>query len=216
MLIVLDAVGVSLGFIADIPAWVLIMTVLCGIWLIDALVKLKFHEIYFPLAFAFMFLEKNIAMWCGLKNKNIINNWLVFFVALLLMIGTRCLMPRKSWISRLSEFKFGGDTENSSHANKSTVYVDCRDCDDRISITNDLGECEVFFSNVDCYENSITLVVSNHLGAMTINVPFGFRIVSSIENELGAVNLPSDASSGDMTLYIEGKNELGSLKIVRV
>ena len=214
--IILDAVGVSLGFLNGIPAWTLVMTALCAIWLINDLIKLKISEIYFPIAFGFMFLEKHIAKWCDLDKDNIINNWLVFLCAVLLCIGTKALTPKRRWSSKINNFKFDSTHIEKNTRGASTVYIDCNDVEDIAYVKNELGACNVYFSNVETYEGNKTLNVTNELGAMNIHVPSAWKIKTSIKNELGTVNEPEDGSRGDLVLYIEGKNELGALKIVKI
>ncbi len=216
--IILDAVGVSIGFLSGIPAWVLILTAVNLVWLIDEIIKLKFTDVFFPIAFIFMLLEKYIAKWCGLGKENIINNWLVFLCALLLMIGTKCLTPkRKFFFTKKKEHKLsGGSIHSNSHGSASTVYVDCASDEECVKVVNELGACNVYFSNVESYAGNKTLEVHNELGSMMIHVPSQWRIVSNITNELGSVSEPEDIGESDKLLRISGSNELGSLRITRV
>lgn len=204
--IILDAVGISLRFLTGIPAWVLILTVINLIWIIDEIVKRKFSEIFLPIAFIFMLLEKYIARWCGIENENFINNGLVFLAAILLMLGTKCLTPKK-------RFTF---TNKNSRGSASTIYVDCASDEDTVTVKNELGSCNIYFSNVESYNGNKTLHVHNELGSMTINVPSELRIITSISNELGSVSEPDDKGSGDKLIRITGSNELGALRITRV
>ncbi|MBQ8254351.1 MAG: hypothetical protein IJY94_02475 [Clostridia bacterium] len=222
VLIILDAVGVSLGFLgflSGIPAWVLILTLINLIWLIDEIIKLKFSEVFFPIAFIFMLLEKHIAKWCGLEKSNIINNWLVILCALLLMIGAKCIIPKRRFtFTKTYNNKQFCDTNEHKHArgSASTVYVDCGSDEETVTVRNELGACSVYFSDVESYKGNKTLCIHNELGAMTIHVPSELRIISSISNELGSVSEPEDKGSGDKIIRITGSNELGSLRITRV
>lgn len=218
VLIILDAVGISFIFLSDIPAWVLILTAVNLVWLIDEIIKLKFSDVFFPIAFIFMLLEKYIAKWCGLNSTNIINNWLVFLAALLLFIGTKCLTPkRKFFFTKKKEHNFSsGSIHSNSHGNASTIYVDCASDEDCVRVVNELGSCNVYFSNVESYDGNITLELHNELGSMIIHVPSEWSIVSNITNELGSVTEPNDKGIGDKTIRITGSNELGSLRITRV
>ncbi len=212
--IILDAVGVSLGFLSGIPAWVMILTVINLIWLFDEIIKLKLSEIFFPIAFIFMLLEKYIAKWCGLEKSNIINNWLVFLCAILLCIGAKLITPKKKFrfTKQFSKVK----SHKSSCGTASTIYVDCASDEDTVTVKNELGSCNVYFSNVESYEGNKTLYVENELGSMIIHVPSELRIASSISNELGSVTEPEDKGNGDKVIRITGTNELGSLRITRV
>ena len=211
VLIILDAVGFSLGFLSGIPAWVLILTALNLVWLIDLIVKLKISEVFFPIAFIFMLLEKYIAGWCGLGKSNIINNWLVFLCALLLMIGAKLITPKRRFGKRFSKIKHN----HTSPGTASTVYVDCETEDETVTVKNELGACNVYFSNVESYKGGMVLEIYNELGSMTINVPSEWNIVTNIKNELGAVSASEEEGTTDKTIFINGKNELGSVRITR-
>ncbi|MBQ7779311.1 MAG: hypothetical protein IJ404_02350 [Clostridia bacterium] len=210
--IILDAVGVSLGFLSGIPAWVLILTVINLIWLFDAFIKLKLSMVFLPIAFIFMLLEKYIAGWCGLSKSNIINNWLVFLCALLLCIGAKLITPKRKFTKYFSK----AANHKTSRGTASTIYVDCAAEEDTVTIKNDLGACNVYFSNVESYKGGVVLDVHNELGAMTINVPKEWNIVTNIKNELGAVTASEEQGTTDKTLFINGKNELGAVNIKRV
>lgn len=218
VLIILDAVGISLGFLSVIPAWVFILTVLNLIWLTDVIIKLKLSEIFFPIAFIFMLLEKYIAKWCGLSKSNIINNWLVFLCALLLMIGTKCLAPKRKFTFKFTKTPTftSKSIHNNSRGSASTIYVDCESDEDTYTIKNELGSCNIYFSNIESYGGNKTLDVHNELGSMQIHVPSQWRIVTSVSNSLGSVSEPEDKGSGDKVIRITGTNDLGSLRITRL
>lgn len=216
VLIILDSVGVSLGFLSGIPAIKLVIGALLIVWTLTELIKLRISGIFFPLAFLFMLFEKYIAKWAGL-DSNIINNWLVILAAALLSIGCSLVFPKRKKAtviydnSNTSGYSSNGKTSSLS---ASTVYIDCNTFENE-SVVNELGSCQVFFSNVDEYKGGGTLNVVNELGSMKINVPSTWKIITSISNDLGAVNEPTE-SDGDKVIRIEGSNELGSMTIIRV
>lgn len=216
ILIILDSVGVSLGFLSGIPAIKLIVGAMLAVWLISELIKLNISGIFFPVAFIFMLFEKYIAKWAGLEKSNIINNGLVVIAALLLTIGTDLITPRK----KIFKINYGGEASKKKNAHNSalsssTVYIDCSDfVYERVK--NDLGACNVYFSNVEKYEGNGTLEIQNDLGATRIHVPSDWKIISSISNGLGAVSKPEDTGNGDKAIRIIGDNNLGAVSIVRV
>lgn len=212
VLIILDAVGFSLGFLSGIPAWVLILTALNLVWLIDLIVKLKISEVFIPIAFIFMLLEKYIAGWCGLGKSNIINNWLVFLCALLLMIGAKLITPKNRFKKQFSK----AGNHKTSRGTASTIYIDCAAEEDTVTVRNELSACNVYFSNVESYKGGMTLLVHNELGAMNINVPSEWNVVTNIVNELGALTNPEGNECTGKTIFITGQNELGAVNIKRV
>ncbi len=209
--IILDAVGVSLGFLSGIPAWVLILAFLNIVWLVDVVIKLKLSEVFFPIAFIFMLLEKYVAKWCGLDKSNIINNWLVFLCAILLCIGAKLITPKRRFTKHFSK----SANHKTARGTASTIYVDCASSEETVTVKNELGACNVYFSNVESYNGGMTLIVHNELGAMTINVPKEWNIVADLKAELGTVFVPDDEGTTDKTIFIKGKSELGSLRITR-
>ncbi len=216
ILIILDSVGVSLGFFNGIPAITLIVGAMFAVWMISELIKLNISGIFFPAAFIFMLFEKYIAKWAGLEKSNIINNGLVVIAAFLLTIGTNMITPRK----RIFKINHGGEASkkknvHNSALSSSTVYIDCSDFIYE-KVTNDLGACNVYFSNVEKYKGNGTLEIQNDLGATRIHIPSEWSIISSISNGLGAVSKPEDAGSGDKAIRIIGNNNLGAVSIVRV
>ncbi len=215
--LILDSLGVSFGVLSTLPAWVLILSVLNIAWLIDRIVKLKISEIFFPIAFLFMLLESHIARWCNLKNENIIDNGIVFLCAFLLMLGVSFLTPKgRIRIKNGKKLYYHSGVHRKNSGSASTIYVDCENSEDDVLIKNELGSCNVYFSNVDSYNGNITMNVHNELGSMTIHVPSEWRISTNISNELGSVSEPDDSGKGDKLLRINGHNELGSLRITRV
>jgi predicted membrane protein len=181
-----------------------------------------------------MIIEKNIAKLCGFESENIIHNGLVLLAALLLTMGFGMLFSTK----RRKRKKHGytvtydinkdhgsDDSDDSDGEGKTrhfsaggslashTVYVDCKNfCPS--AVENNLGACVVYFENVEEYAGNKTLRIDNNLGAMTINVPSAWHVVTSIDNNLGDVKVPAnEAGEGAPALFIEGDNNLGAISI---
>jgi hypothetical protein len=49
---------------------------------------------------------------------------------------------------------------------------------------------------------------------MGIHVPSSWTITNAVGNSLGSVESPRNVSDGDLSIVIEGSNELGSLEIM--
>ena len=213
-LIILDVVGVIpslLSAVGEVSVFSIILGFILLFWVFERLVKGKLPEIFFPLAFIFMLFEKNIAFLCGLESKDIVNNWLVLLVALLLHLGFDLLLP-----SRRTHRKHKKCTvSKNSTLTSSTVYVDCADFTPN-TVSNRLGECTVYFQNANEYQGGQTLTVSNSLGSMTINVPVTWTVIVDVDNSLGDLDAPLYNDNGGPVLYIKGDNHLGALEIVLV
>ncbi len=214
--IVLDAIGISLGIINSIPVVTLIIGALFLAGTLSSFVKLKFGEGFFMLAFTFMIFEKYIARFFKLESENIINNWLVLLVALLLSIGVGLVLPKSSLIriSKKSSGKTSYTYKNENNLSGATIYIDCTSFKNE-TVTNNLGGCKVYFTNVDAYEGDGVLNLENNLGGMVIYVPMQWRINSNIDNSLGSVNIPKGGGDGKV-LTVNGENNLGGISFKRV
>ena len=211
VLIILDVVGVvptMLAAVGEVSVFALILGLLLLSYAIARLCRGRIAAIFFPIALIFMLFEKNIAFLCGLEGEDIVNNWLVLLIALLLHIGCVILFP-----SRIFHRKHVKCSVRSSNAlNSSTVYVDCASFNPS-TVENKLGECTVHFQNVDKYQGEQTLTVSNHLGAMTVNVPSAWTLIIDVDNSMGSIEAPPSHDGGGPTLYIKGENHMGDLEI---
>ena len=218
VLIILDALGVTtplISSIGEISVFAIIAGLLLFAFIIARLIKGKISEIFFPLAFIFMLFEKNIAKLAGLEEENIINNWLVMLIALLLSIGFSILFSTKK--AKIHHGNRGGTIEiNGNYAESnlgsSTIYVDC-DTFTPSCVENSLGSCSVYFENPQNYKGGETLHVENNLGSMVINVPSNWIVKSNIENNLGGSHVARNDDEIGPILYIKGENNLGSLTV---
>jgi len=217
VLILLDGTGLLLPLSHSLGG-VSILSVFLGLllvaFIITRLIKGRVASIFFPLAFLFLLFEKNLAFVCRWPT-NLINNWLVLLIALLLTIGVAILFPRggrrRIAYRTVSRFEtYGNQAECSLGA--STVYVDCATMSP-CNIENSLGSCRVHFENPNMYAGSGVLYVENNLGSMVIYVPSSWEVKASVENNLGSVSIPPSPVTGGPELSIRGENNLGSLTI---
>ena len=213
ILLLVSYLGTSLGFldISGVPIVRICLGVLCLAWLISALVRLKISEIFFPLAFIFLLFEKKIAGFIGAKTDELIPTWIVILCAFLLTIGVGTLFPKKEKTHPAENAQKIG-VDEKSRMGHFVKYIDCNNFTDA-RIDNSMGECEVFFENTQNYQGGGTLYVTNNLGAVTVRVPADWKIITDFENGLGDVSVPS--GGGEKTLRISGKNNLGSVNVVR-
>ena len=210
-LIILDALGIIpslLSAAGEVSVFALILGLLLLCYAIARLFKGRISAIFFPLAFIFLLFEKNISMLLGYEGADLINNWLVLLIALLLHVGFAILLPSSTFHRKHANVSINSD----SKLNSTTVYVDCASFTPN-TVKNKLGECTVHFQNVERYEGEQTLNISNSLGAMTINVPSSWTLISDVDNSMGAVETPAPHDGGGPVLYIKGTNSMGALEI---
>ena len=221
--IVLDALDVFAPFVSafgEISIWAIIGGGILLCFAVSQLVSGNIGNFFVPLAVIFMIFEENIAHYFGIGDEsgNIINNWLLILVAILLGLGFSILF---SGIKRRNrhrhagrEWNFGDDKDCikiKGNIGSSVKYIDC-DGFRYEKVENNLGSCTVFFENVDKYVSGGVLSVDNNLGSVVINLPEEWNVISKVDNNLGSLAIPKPKTGG-MTLTVIGDNNLGSVTI---
>ncbi len=217
LFLILDAIGVLSPFasaVGEISMIALVLGLVLLAFIVASLVRGRIPQICFPLAFLFMLFEDNIAFLCYGKEENIIDNWLVLVIALLLNIGFTILFSKVGRRTKCHGFGFtntsGKHVDNSFSS--ATVYVDCNDFSRRF-IENSFGSCTVHFTDPEAYKGEGTLVIENSFGSVQINVPATWEVTADIENSFGSYNIPRKADQGGPVLYIKGESSFGSINI---
>ena len=227
--LILDAIGVLAsitGPFGEVSAIALILSFFLVCYAVSRIIKLRIEEIFVPLSFVFMLLEKNIANLCGLQSADIINNWLVFGCAVLLWIGFSILFSgirrKKKRFYTVFETETCDDDDdddddgeglhfscNIGHASR---YINCKSfkCEE---IENNIGSLDVFFENIEAYEGGGVILFENNLGALTIHVPSAWRAELDADNSLGVTLLPTASNPDGPVLKIKGDNNLGKISI---
>lgn len=210
VLLVLDSVGTEMGFLSGLSIFRTIAVILLLAGAFEELSKRDFGGFFFSVAIAFMIYEKQIAVWLSLEDTNIISNWTVLLVALLLTVGFSLLFGKRTFT-----FTYNGGKEKHKVAGSYVTNIDCS-AFDQMNVNNELGSCEVHFSNVESYTGNGVLTVNNELGSMKIYVPAEWTVTNRITNELGSVQIKGEPNGNGKTLIIQGTNELGSVQIIYV
>ena len=223
VVLVIDALGIFAPFVGvfgEISIWAIMGGLLLLCFAISQLVSGNIGNFFVPLALIFMIFEKNVAhlLNVGDENGNIINNWLLLLVAVLLGIGFSILLSgvkrRKRYEKFGHEWHFNYDRDSiRSRGNiGSTVkYIDC-DGFKYEEVENNLGSCTVFFENEDKYEGGGVLSIDNNLGSIVVTVPESWNVISKIDNNLGSLTIPKPNTNGPV-LTVMGDNNLGSVVI---
>lgn len=211
VLIVLDA----LGIVPNVPFVKLTLGAVCLSWLLKELFTLKIHGIVFPAAFIFMLFEREIGLYFG-KGENLISNWLVLLVAVLLSAGLGMIFGglhkrRPSKHFGHSHFGVPSKVNNNKFAAR-TIYIDCADFKHE-SLNNSFGACEVYFQNADLYDGDCVLEIENKFGAIEIYVPSDWEVVCDVKSVFGATEQSGGVASGGKVLTIKGFNRFGAVEI---
>ena len=212
VLLLLNTLGVltpAFDVVGGVSALQIVLALFVFAFLISRLIKLKFGSIFIPLSFLFMIFERNIAFALGLESENIINNWLLFFCALLISIGISLLIPSKA--KRWKKHKKDRAMKSNRFAS-STRYIDCESFVEEY-IHNELGELKIYFENTDSFTSGAVINLYNRLGATDIYVPREWNVKENITNNLGDVSSYEKGDPEGPTLILSGHNELGAVSV---
>ena len=212
VLIALDA----LKIVPDLPIVKIVLGVLCVSWAVKEAVAIKIYGIVFPAAFLFMLFEREIGLLLDIRT-NIISNWIVLLVAVLLSIGLKMIFgglkrrPKVVYDENYVNPRWHAKVKKNSFAGK-TFYVDCADFNYEI-VKNSFGAIEVYFQNSDLYAGGGVLEVNNNFGAIEIYVPSDWNVSCDVHSVFGAVEQNGVAVGGGKTLTIKGQNHFGAIEI---
>lgn len=218
VLLILNLFGITLGLPAGTSLWRVLLSALCLTWMANELVRLRIPGIFFPLAFAYYFLMAEINGLLGITTE--VSIWLLMLIALLLSIGSAMLMPRYWYTKRIRKVKddikgtVNHATNGKMPGGRNVCYVDCSEVFHE-TVENNLGLCEIFFTNVLRYPGGGTVSIENNLGRLVLHVPKDWVVVPAIENSMGSVSVPhKESTENAKVLHLTGENNLGSMEVV--
>jgi predicted membrane protein len=199
LLILVDSIGSQYRLLSNISVVRLILGVVCVGWAVDEIVRRRLSMIFFPIAFAFLLFEGEIAQLFGIGGR-FISTWVVLAAALLLTIGTGMIFPKD------------GTGEKHRIMGASTKYIDCVNFT-RENIENNMASYEIFFENTASYQGGGTLNIENNMGSCTVHAPREWHIIANIDNSMGSIKMPADGDPNGKPLYITGSNSMGGINI---
>lgn len=222
ILIGFDALGFCPRFFSEVSAFSIFFGAILCAWILASIIKLKIQDVFFPLAFLFMLFEKQISVMMGYaEGKNLINNWLVLLIALLLNAGCSLIIPKRKRKFFRKDFHFETSSDASTEDNSTTnignkiIYIDCSNFK-TTKIENNLGATQIYFSNIDQYDGNGILVIENNLGSVKVNVPSKWSISADVDNSLGSVSIPKEENNCDKNISILIENAIGSVNVIKV
>ncbi len=223
VLLILDAFQVFeplTSVIGEISIWSVILGGILLVFIISRLAKGKLAEIFVPLAFIFMLFEKNISQLCGALTPDLINNWLLLLVAILLSGGVHIILsPFQNRRITSHAVNVAQSANKKRHAEStlghSTIYIDSETMTPDY-IENNLGSCAIYFENAEAYKGNATIRIENNLGSMKIHVPNAWCVKEQIDNNLGGITIPAKNNQDGLILYISGENNLGSVTVTYI
>lgn len=211
-LIILSCAGINLGFIGILPITdILLSAVLLAIG-VNAICEKNYWLTPYPLALIFFLFEKEIAIYCGKADTNIISNWLVLLCAVIFSVGISLIFSgfghRKH---RVFNFKLN-DKGHGAPLGAETKYIDAGALDNFWYKVN-MGSGELFFTNTENYKGGGTLNVECNMGNLEINVPSGWHLLTDIETSLGNTEIPGIGTPDGPQITVKGRNHMGNLEI---
>lgn len=207
------------GVIGHVSLWRVVLGLALLFYVIKCLVKVNIAEIFVPLALIFMLFEENISILCGAVRPNLINNWTLLLIAVLLSIGVGILTSAFKKRIHTKVITENGVTAGKKRAGgsfgRSTVYIDSEALVPNY-VESNFGACEIYFENPESYTGGSSIYVENNFGSMKIHVPSAWRAVVSVENLLGGISEPRKEDPTEPILYVRGENNFGSISVIYI
>ena len=211
VVMILDGIGLGFGY--GITPWRILIGVLLGTWLLYEMIRLKFTNIFFPLAFLFITFKGPLAIALGREGENIISNWVVLLAALLLTIGFKVIFRRKRVVTVNGKEYTIPSNQRFGKIGHQTLYFDATDLSNAV-VTENLGYVEVFINNRDAYPGDGMIRVAENLGKISLHIPGDWNVVTQSSENLGFVNIPNREFVGDKTLTLMIMENLGHIDVI--
>ncbi len=188
----------------------------CGLlsWSVYSLFKLRFSQVFFPLAFLCMVLKTEICILFNI-NRSDLSNISLLIIALFLTIGCGILFDGVRPGHHRHHHASGSTTPTSNTLGESVKYVDCADFDGLL-LTNRFGEYNIRFQNTEAFKGDVTLEVSNSFGEMNIYVPKEWNVKFEVSSCLGEAGINGEGAPEGKVLYVSGSNSFGELNVYLV
>ncbi len=197
IVLVLDGIGFSIGY--GITPLRVVLCVLLLAWLIYEIVKLRFTNLFFPLAFLFLTMEEPIVHAMG-KEGILIPAWKVLLAALLLTIGSKCIFRRRS--TEISNKQLGS----------STIYLDGSDLRDA-RVSDNLGSVQVYITGPENYNGGGVITVTDNLGIIKLHIPSEWYVVTRAADNLGRCYIPPQKKAREKSITLVVTDNLGTINV---
>ena len=205
VILVLDNMGVNFGM--DFPLWRIICGVLLVAWLVCEIVRLKFSDIFFPIALLFVLFRDPLISSLHLNPDRVPSVWIIIVAAALLTFGFHVIFDRQKTVNiNGHEVKMGGKI------GKETLYADAANLSG-FTVKEHLGAVELFFSNKGNYPGGGVISIHDNLGLITLHVPNDWNVVTQCSDNLGAISVPEHECTGDKSITLDVHDNLGKVEV---
>ena len=163
--------------------------------------------------------EPAIASLIGREDPDILNNWLVMGVALMLSVGFALIFKsekfpfsKENWNEGAGN-KFSKENWNEGAGDK-TFYIDSRDLGE-YSYTDTIGNVNIYFSNKEEYKGGGTVSVSDAVGNVVFHVPAEWLADIRCSDHLGSLDCPEQSGNYDKTVRLVATDIVGNVVVVK-
>ena len=202
VVLVLDGIGVSFGL--GLTPWRIVGAVFLLAWLICEIVRLRFTNVFFPLAFLFLVMEQPLASFLG-RGNDLISNWIVLVAALMLTIGTKAVFRPKHVVN--------GEVVRGSRIGSQTLYFDAAALSGAV-VANHVGPTEVYLTNCAAYPGEGTLAVKDNVGPVNFHLPADWHVVTDAADNIGSITIPQQDGVASHTVTLKVRDNVGSVTVV--
>ena len=211
VVLILDDAGVPVEFGWFSP-WRIILGFLLFAWLVYEVIRLKFTDLFFPIAFLFILFQKPLAETVKYGKERFVSPWIVLLAALLLTIGFKILFKPKR------EVTFNGHTigigrGEDKKVGDQTMYFDASDLAN-LQIREHIGTVDVYLSNKEAYTGDGKITVTENLGIVKLHLPVEWNVVTLTKENLGKVTVPDHEATGEQSITLVITQNLGEVTVV--
>ncbi|MBR0303536.1 MAG: hypothetical protein IJQ80_06775 [Clostridia bacterium] len=198
--LILDGLGVSFGL--ELSFWKIALGVLCLSWFAEQIAEGNIGGVIFSLAFLFLIFESTIANAIGRPDGNLISNWLVLLAALLLTIGFKAILPKKS----------GG--KKFVNIGAKTIMLDGAELSDAV-ISNNVGPNDVYITNTEAYTYDGKITITDNVGRTRLYLPKTWHVILEATDNIGKIDMPSQADGVyERSITVVVTDNVGQVSII--
>ena len=203
VLLILGDLGLELEY--KLETWRIVLGFLCLVLFVKRIVRLRFAETVFPLAFLFILLEPMIAHLIGSESSNLISNWTVLLAALLMTIGLKSILPKKY---------SSGSPSGKFRQLQLAMYLDGSELENA-RISDHTGATDVYISNADAYTGGGRIHITNNVGFLRLHLPGTWNVLLEHGDNIGRVRISEqNRERFEQSIQVEVDDNVGTVKIL--
>ena len=212
VVLIMNGVGIEFGY--GITPWRIIAGVLLAAWLIYEIVRLKFTDLFFPLAFLFIVFQSPLANALNMESDTIVSPWIILLAALLLTVGFKMIFKPKHIINiNGKDIPFENAKDLGGKVGSETLYLDASDLSN-VVIRDHIGTSQIYISNRESYDGNGKITVCDNLGLVVLHIPNEWNVVTHSSDNLGKITIPPHESENAKSILLVVTDNLGKVEVV--